>query len=493
MTQIRNKILAALLGVLLLMLAPTFYAVVSLRGLNRISAAMRESSDPQVKDLLEQIESCEVLHELRVATGDTDYGEGARECAASLSQAALDLSTRVEGRLPDPARALSLVAGRYRDQFGPPADVALPQPNADEPQPEFLEWSRARAHSRRGLVRVVEDIRDQEWRYRSERARSAEETSGRAVGVLWVSLAVAVVVAVGITSILARQIVSPLRRLLAGTKRVAMGRFDEEVQVTTRDELGSLTRAFNRMNRELASLDRMKAEFISIASHELKSPITSIKGYVEVLRSEGLSLESDERSRLLDQADSEADLLTRYVDQFMDMSRIETGRLGIEPRWLPAAEFFENEVDGFRYVARQEGVDLKMELSNGIPQEFRGDPDRMGEVVRNLLENALHYSPDGSSIVVRIGSEDGGFLRAEVCDSGPGIAHDEVEKVFQKYFRGRSPRVSGEKGSGLGLAISRGIIEAHQGQLWAESAPGRGARFVFRVPTDGPPAQRGRE
>jgi signal transduction histidine kinase len=230
----------------------------------------------------------------------------------------------------------------------------------------------------------------------------------------------------------------------------------------------------------------MKAEFLSVATHELKSPIASIKCSVDLLRMQAGDDLPEDASRLLEQAGSQAELLARHVDRFLDLSRIEAGRLPIEPQPLPAAAFFVTEVDGFREAARRDGVALELEVDPAVPSEMRADPDRIGEVVRNLLENALRFTPEGGRVRVRVAPQSGGTLRVEVRDTGPGVGPGEAERVFEKYFRGSGKAARGARGSGLGLAVARGIVEAHGGRIWCEPSVGGGGRFVFQLPISGP-------
>jgi signal transduction histidine kinase len=489
--QIRGKILAALMAVVLLMLAPTIYAVVCLRRLNRITGELRASHDLQIERQLKQLGQCKTFQSLFVATGDADYRRAAGDCAVALRAAVRQIAASLEDRDPERSRDLREAARLYAQlvrRHGAGAAPAAGPGDATGPDPT---WRREEQERR--LEVLLREIEAGETAFRADQARTAGAVGARAVGALWICLLLSLAAALVITSLLTRQIVRPLRRLVVGTRRIARGQFDEEMPVTGRDELGVLTQAFNRMSSDLASLERMKAEFISVASHELRSPVTSILGTLEVLRAEGEAAPSEEeRGRLLDQIADEAALLTRYIDELLDISRIETGRLEIAPRLLPAAAFFEHEVEGFSVAARRDGVELRTEISGGVPDEIRVDPDRMGQVVRNLVENALGFTPSGGEVVVRLEREDGA-VRFEVQDSGPGIRPEELDLVFRKYYRGSARRARGGKGSGLGLAISRAIVEAHGGRLWAESAPpAGGGRFICRLPAH-PPAREGEE
>jgi signal transduction histidine kinase len=471
---IRVQILAAHLGVIALLTAPAAVAVVTLRTLNQISADLRDSRAAELQALRDRLTDCDRMLQIHAATADPDFGASAASCAADLEHSARALAVRAERLLPIEAEVLRRAAARLEGQA------------AGVPAATLADWESARQE----IQQAVAALQSGERRLQESLARQAEEVSARAVVLLLGSTAAAVVVAIAIAFLLGRRIASPLQRLLEAARQVARGKFDGAFGGKSRprghDEIGDLSLEFDRMRRDLQGLARMKAEFLSVASHELRSPIAAIKCCVELLQADPEAPPGERQRRLLEQAVSQADLLSRHVDRLLDVSRIEAGRLPIEPRSLPAAAFFAAEVDAFREPAQREEINLAFAVAPGLPSRFRADPDRIGEVIRNLIENALRFTPRGGEVSVALAPEAGEALRVEVRDSGPGVPAPEIEKVFEKYHRGTMQAVRGGKGSGLGLAISRGIVEAHGGRIWCESVSQGGARFIFRLPVSGP-------
>jgi len=467
---IRVQILAAHLGVIALLTAPATVAVVTLRTLNQIGADLRDSRAAELQALRDGLTECDRMLKIHATTNDPDFGEAAAKCPANLESAAVALAVRAERLLPIEAQSLRRAAARLQGQAvgGPPATLA--------------DWEAAK----QGINQAVQALQGAERRLQEALARQAEEVSARAVVLLLGSTAAAVIVAVAIAFLLGRRIASPLQRLLEAARHVARGKFEGEFLPRANDEIGDLSHEFDRMRRDLRGLAQMKAEFLSVASHELRSPIAAIKCCVELLQADREAPPGERQRRLLEQAVSQADLLSRHVDRLLDVSRIEAGRLPIEPRSLPAEAFFAAEVDAFREPAQRERIALDFAVAPGLPARFQADPDRIGEVIRNVVENALRFTPQGGEISVAIAPEAGDALRVEVRDSGPGVPPQEIERVFEKYYRGTLQAVRGSKGSGLGLAICRGIVEAHGGRIWCEPGSQGGARFVFRLPLNGP-------
>jgi len=274
----------------------------------------------------------------------------------------------------------------------------------------------------------------------------------------------------------------PLRELVAGTERVAQGRFEEPIPILAQDELGTLSRAFNRMAASLSELDRMKAEFVASASHELKTPLTCIKGFSSLLRSGSRGPLTDNQRATLAQIEEQVDQVDRFVSQLLDLSRLRAGRVTMNLRSLPAQAFLASSARGFEGVAEKKGIRYVIRIAQDLPGRIHADPDRLGEVVYNLLGNAFKFTAPGGEVLFEA-EADSEWVRVAVSDTGPGIAQEDLPFIFEKYFRGaESDGGRGNEGAGLGLAISRGIVEKHGGRIWVERREERGSRFVFRIP-----------
>jgi PAS domain S-box-containing protein len=230
--------------------------------------------------------------------------------------------------------------------------------------------------------------------------------------------------------------------------------------------------------RKVEDLSRLKDEFLSIASHELRTPVTSIKGYTQLAKmliKEG-DLETSEE--YLDIALDQIDRMSRLILELLDVSRIETGRLEIRREAILWAQFVRDVVHRHHTAVS----DRRFHVS--VPNDANtvtGDRDRLEQVLGNLLENAVKYSPDGSDITVTVDNRNGTFVTA-VCDRGIGIPADELGQVFERFHRGRQVSSTNYGGLGLGLYITKQIIERHGGSIWVESKEGQGTTFYFSLP-----------
>jgi len=228
----------------------------------------------------------------------------------------------------------------------------------------------------------------------------------------------------------------------------------------------------------LQELDRKKDEFLSVASHELRTPLTTIKGYTQLLSQTMVDLPVEEQTTYLNAVLGEIDRMMGLISELLDVSRIETNRLQIERQPIRWLEFIERRANAFRVQNPSRTITFD---KSGGETTLLVDPDRMRQVVDNLLTNAIKYSPEGSSIEVIATAEDGQMLTA-VIDHGIGIPADEIPKLFERFHRARNVSSRYYGGLGLGLYIAKAIIEAHNGSIAVASEEGAGATFTIRLP-----------
>ena len=270
----------------------------------------------------------------------------------------------------------------------------------------------------------------------------------------------------------ARLFARRIRRLEQAAERIASGKFDEPIVDTSPDELGQLARAFDRMRERLAGLERARREFIANASHELRTPLFSLGGHLELLVDEDL----DEATRLefLGRMREQVDRLTKLASELLDLSRLDAGRLRVDREPVDLAQIAETLVEEFEARAQGTGHDLARDGLDGSATGL-GDEQRILQVGRALVENAIRHTPDGTRVLVSAG-RDGDRVELAVEDDGPGIAPAATPHVFERFYRGDTGgRASG---SGLGLAIARELAEAMHGEIDLSSEPGR---TVFRL------------
>ncbi len=330
---------------------------------------------------------------------------------------------------------------------------------------------------------------------------SLEELNRQALEYRMVTFAITFVAfALGILLIdkISRDVTGSLAHLHEQMKEIIEKKnFGRQVQVRTRDEVGNLAAAFNEMMRELQSrhdrlvesqrkyqalyekyrrLNRLKSEFVSDASHHLRTPLTILKGEIEVaLRRER---SPEDYRRTLQVILSETEHLIAIVENLLTLAQAETDDLLLLENKVNVTELCRKQIRKVQPLLEQKHLHLIERLENGCT--LQGDPNRLSEVMFNLLENAVKYSPEGRNIEVEL-SENGDSVVFRVSDEGIGIPDREREKIFERFFRGGN--VPGAvKGSGLGLATCKSIVEAHGGRITVESEEGRGSVFTVILP-----------
>jgi PAS domain S-box-containing protein len=253
--------------------------------------------------------------------------------------------------------------------------------------------------------------------------------------------------------------------------------------VTDREgrDLGRL-HAFRDVTRE-RELDRMKDEFVSLVSHELRTPLTSIKGYVDLLIDGDAGEVTEEQKEFLEIVKNNSDRLVLLVNDLLDVSRIEAGRINLRVQPVDLAGCIDEVATSLRPLMEQKRQSLKVEVPADLPQ-VRADRDRVVQVMTNLLSNAHKYTLEGGAVTVRAqAAED--EVQVEVGDTGVGMTADERDKLFTKFFRAQNPATQNVGGTGLGLNIVKSLVEKQGGRIWVISEPMKGSTFIFTIPADG--------
>ncbi len=288
---------------------------------------------------------------------------------------------------------------------------------------------------------------------------------------LLISALIALIAALALGYAGARIFARRIRRLERAAERIASGKFDEPVEDSSPDELGELARAFERMRQRLAGLEHARREFIANASHELRTPLFSLGGHLELLLDE--ELDEATRREFLGRMREQVERLTKLAGELLDLSRLDAGRLRVDREPVDLARVAELLVEEFDALAHgsEHGLEPQVDGSaTGL-----GDEQRILQVGRALVENALRHTPTGTRVRVRTGREDGRVVLA-VEDDGPGIVAEEAVHVFERFYRGDGG--GSASGSGLGLAIAQELAQAMQGEIELVSEPGR---TVFKL------------
>jgi PAS domain S-box-containing protein len=244
------------------------------------------------------------------------------------------------------------------------------------------------------------------------------------------------------------------------------------------DSLGVVT-VLRDITKEVEA-DRAKSEFVSNVSHELRTPMTAIKGYTDLIHGGAVGPINENQEKFLRIIKNNADRLTALINDLLDISRVETGRVRFEPRPLQIGDVIADVVNALAMPAEAKNHTLTYEVVAGLPDVI-GDRNRLNQVLTNLVGNAIHYTPTGGRIEVSAYLVEGA-IRVDVSDTGIGIAPEDLGRIFERFYRADDPLVQEAAGTGLGLSIARMFIEMHGGRVWVESEEGRGSTFTFILP-----------
>jgi two-component system sensor histidine kinase GlrK len=312
------------------------------------------------------------------------------------------------------------------------------------------------------------------------RVGAAFEAADRARTLSAAALVVSVALAFAVTLVTVRTIHRRLDGLVGATRAIASGRFGHRVPSGGEDELSRLAEHFNAMGERLGELDRLKRDFLSHVSHEIKTPLVAMAETTRLLLDGVAGPLTARQHRLLElQSDNEG-RLQEMISNLLDLSRMEAGAMEYRFAVPPPRAILEASIANFEALARDRGVGLELDAADTLPS-VRCDRDRIFQVLHNLIDNAIRFSPSGGRITVSARPTPTGDLRMVVRDEGPGVPDDDRHRVFERFYQARGQRPGDRGGVGLGLAICREIVTAHGGRIWVEDAPGGGARFAFEL------------
>jgi signal transduction histidine kinase len=284
------------------------------------------------------------------------------------------------------------------------------------------------------------------------------------------------VLAVLVTLALSHRIVRPIELLTAAARQMEQGDLTGRVSIRSGDEIGQLASAFNAMADGLTRLEQLRRKMVGDVAHELRTPLTNIRGYLEAAQ-DGLVTPN---IALVNNLYEEVMLLNRLVDDLQELALAEAGQLHLERRPLDVSEVARLATEAIRPQAEARGLELSLDLPPDLPP-VAADPHRIGQVLRNLFNNALEFTPQGGQVTLTA-RLDGTWVCLEVGDSGPGIAPEHLPFVFERFYRADPARARTTGGAGLGLTIVKQLVEAHGGRVWVKNTPGAGSVFGFTLP-----------
>jgi two-component system sensor histidine kinase GlrK len=438
-------------------------------------------------DLIRDREMVEEYARKAFALGDPDYAMRLQVSVDSFNRVLTELRASV--RSPETVQCVGAILPLWVE-CSAELSATLQGPAEDWPRdmPPQLE-------SRLGQLKSgVEDLHRVILRGIDSEVQSSRLTTRRMELASLYATGFALVLSSVISVLIVRSITRPLGHLTAGTRAVAEGKFGSQLDVTTDYEFAELARDFNSMMQRLGELDTLKKDFLSHVSHELKSPLASMQDNLRLLLDQVPGPLTEKQRRLLSLNLQSAVRLSEMIFNLLDISRMEAGALRYEMKRHDLSELVRTAVAEIEAKANEQRQTIRTNLPESLPLEC--DHDRILQVLVNLLDNAIKFSPAGATIEVSAGpiSEivDGmpSFARASyhnytmvsVADCGPGIPDGLKGKIFEKFQQtGKNGRMAGE-GVGLGLAIARTIVEAHRGAIWVQDNRGGGSRFIVLLP-----------
>jgi len=341
----------------------------------------------------------------------------------------------------------------------------------------------------------------------------------------------------GIGVLLATSISNPLGHMVSVIRRLEKGNLDARSNLISNDEIGVLSQSFDKMaleieknrreledlnrnlefhvsektdnltrayerlqlsnqnlavanhdlelaNKKLKELDQLKSDFISIVSHELRTPLTSIKAFTELIFMKP-RMTNEKRGRFLTIINDETDRLARLINDILDLTKIEAGKLSWHITRVSLPEVITTSVTNMRALADNKSLAIRQNVPDSLPWLY-GDRDRLLQVITNILSNAIKFTPDGGKISIEASSQEDPRRQiiVHIMDTGVGIPHKHLDSIFEKFRRAGDALTNTFEGTGLGLAITKQIVEYHGGRIWAESALGSGTTFSFTLPLD---------
>ena len=476
---LRTKLLLGFSGVIAFLVVPSLFAAVRLGSLRELAVEGRSGHAAavaglgQMQELLADLDRVERAY---IATSDSTLGAAALATVDSLAttfsrfgnSSYVTLDTRLGSIIDDIAGRTRTIAEDLARGRVAEATVAF--------QALLSRFEDADAEIAL-LAGQIDGLARREF----ERADAMTESAR--VQTL-VGLGAALLLTILLASMLTHTVATPLRRLSRGMARVADGEYEtpDDLPYGRSDEIGDVSTSFRTMAQRLADLDRTKSEFFGVVSHELKTPLNVVRAYVELLEDECGQEASELERRLLTDIGDQVHGMARLVSRLMDISRLSAGTYRIAPEPVRVEDLVAELERTWSQRAVDEDVTFEIRLGAQLPEWVVMDVDIIrDEVLGNLISNAVRFSPEGGRVDVEVDAVEGG-VAFTVTDCGPGIPDEHRELIFRKhYVVDRRALV----GSGLGLAIAKEMVELHGGLIaLAANSPGRGARFVVKLPLE---------
>lgn len=294
---------------------------------------------------------------------------------------------------------------------------------------------------------------------------------------IWRSAILTSILSLLLSFIISGRFSRPLTEMNVISREIATGNFKRRVKVRTKDEVGQLAVNFNAMADSLEKLESMRRSFVANVSHELRSPLTSMKGYIQGVLDHTIPVE--DQDKYLRIALDETERMNRLINELMDLSRIETGQFSIDIKVVDINEIIRRVLISKEDRINDKGMEVEVDFEKDIFMVV-GDPDRLQQVIINLLDNAIKFNREGGLLTFKTWLfKDNVYVK--IADQGPGIAKDEIPHLWEPFYQIDKSRTRNKEGTGLGLPIVKKIIEAHEQNIWLNSEEGKGSAFIFSL------------
>jgi two-component system sensor histidine kinase GlrK len=496
--KISTKITAGYGILIALMIAVLVYQVSLIHDLESINSNLSRINFRAAKTSLQLMRDLDQIEEFAkkvfVTGGDPGYANKLREWQDSFTSnlqviGSLDLSEKEQVEV----NRLSQMWHDFSDEASREVQMVQSRRYSDFPSNLTNHLERLENQTQALFLASQQAIESQVQRS-AEAGQQAERIS-------WIAAAVALVLSLLVSFVIVQSISQPLRYLTEGTRAIAEGKFDYQLGSSGNDEFSQLARDFNKMAQRLGELDQMKKDFVSHVSHELKAPLVSMRETIQLLLEQIPGPLTEKQKRLLELNLQSGKRLSAMIANLLDLSRMEAGVIEYELKRQDLVALIRTALAEFEVRAQEKRLRLEVDLSPQ-PLIVECDADRVIQVIGNLLENALKFSPDGAAIRIRVrhaaeiperipagwrrklshGSNGAGFAVVVVSDSGPGVPDAHKEKIFERFHQVKQGKKISGQGVGLGLAICRTIVEAHHGAIWVEDNPDGGSVFYILFP-----------
>lgn len=485
---IRQKLVLGYAVIILSVLVISLYAIIQLNTLDALinNAVTIDSKILKGSENLKVYLLVQISHEKKfVITGDPVFkqlfAENAKEFNATLT--AMEALSDSE-KIKEMAVVIRETYTRYTGMVS--------RKNAEDSSDSDAGEEKKRDE----MVAFISDNLDKLYEISqsalNKKMVTSQEISGKGTRLALLITLLTVFCGSGFAYLIARSIYAPLKQLKEVTHYISRGDFGKKIDITSQDEIGELSDSFNIMCDHLLELDRLKSDFISNVTHDLKTPLASITEANQLLLDGAAGSVSSQQQHLLTIIKEDSARLIKLVETIIDLSKMESGLLNYDLRLADISLLIRETMESVRLLARSKNIRMAFSPDDSIPAILIDD-DKMTQALINLLSNAIKFTPAGGTVSIRItrtkeapgNKAQPAFELQEpvmisVSDTGEGITREDLPRIFDKFYRGRTG--STIKGSGLGLTIAHHIIQAHGGHIWAESLPGAGSTFYILLP-----------